>query len=98
MKPVVEQIFHAVADLSPEARTQYFSRHNVDQSTRHEVETLLAFDSCATESLERDIGVAAARAVAHVEPSPAGARATAAYPASRVDGEMWFRVAVKLLR
>ena len=84
MKPAVEQIFHAVADLSPEARTQYFRSHNIDQNTRHEVETLLAFDGCSSEALEQDIGNAAARAVVHTEP--------------RVDDEIWYRVAMKLLR
>jgi hypothetical protein len=64
MNARVEELFHELAELSPEARTQYFAEHDVDEETRHEVEKLLAFDSGASTSLQRDLGLAARRALA----------------------------------
>jgi hypothetical protein len=63
MNARVEELFHVVADLSPEARAQYFAEHHVDEQTRHEVEALLTFDSGASAFLLRDISVAASRAL-----------------------------------
>jgi serine/threonine protein kinase len=88
MRPVVEEIFHAVADLSPDSRIHYFDQHKIDQGIRDEVEELLSFDGSSTGSLEREIGDAARRAMERVD-SP---------QADRFDGEIWYRVAVKLLR
>jgi hypothetical protein len=45
MNAHVNDLFHDVADLSPEARNQYFATHDVDAETRIAVEELLAFDS-----------------------------------------------------
>src|SRR5262245_37371840 len=63
MRVEVETLFHEVAELSPEARTQYFVEHNVDEDTRREVEALLAYDSGASSFLLRDVGIAASRAL-----------------------------------
>src|SRR2546421_9053248 len=110
MRIRVEELFHEVADLSTDARARYFAERGVDQATRIEVEALVAFDSGASVSLERDIGQAAQRALARLEPKDMrcgpyrlgallgrGDMGTV-YLAERVDGEVAHRVAVKLLR
>lgn len=110
MKARVEELFHEVADLDPDARTRYFAEHKVDDDTRHEVEALLRFDSDASEFLLRDISIAAARALPQLEAK--GWRCGpyrlldmigrggmgAVYLAERADGEVTQRVAVKLLQ
>src|SRR5262249_57506539 len=63
MRVEVETLFHELADLSPEARTQYFVEHNVDQDTRRELEPIPASDSGASSFLLRDVGIAASRAL-----------------------------------
>ena len=45
MKAEVEKLFYELADQPPEVRERYFDEHEVDGSTRQEVEALLAFDS-----------------------------------------------------
>jgi serine/threonine-protein kinase len=110
MRTRVEEIFHAVADLSEEARAGYFAERNVDATTRREVEGLMAFDSPTMASLDRDIGQAAQEALAQVNPKGLrcgpyrlgdlvgwGGMGTV-YSAERVDGEVAQLVAVKLLR
>ncbi|HUA64168.1 MAG TPA: protein kinase [Verrucomicrobiae bacterium] len=109
MNTRVEELFHELADLPPEARTRYFAEHAVDTSTRHEVEALLAFDSGASSFLIRDISAAASRTLPQLD--GVGWRCGpyrllnligrggmgAVYLAERVDGEVTQRVAVKLL-
>ena len=110
MRTRVEELFHEVADLSADARDQYFTRYDIDTSTRKEVEVLLAFDAGATASLERQVGQAAQLALARIEPQDLlcgsyrlgellgrGGMGTV-HIAERVDGELAHRVAVKLLR
>jgi tetratricopeptide (TPR) repeat protein/predicted Ser/Thr protein kinase len=106
----LEDLFHELAGLSPAAREQYFTRHGVDQQTRREVEELLAFDPSASGLLQRDIELAAQRALGHLE--KAGQRCGpyrlvrmigrggmgTVYLADRADGEVTQQVAVKLLR
>lgn len=109
MNPRVQELFHEVADLSPEERTRYFREHDVDQAACDEVEALLAFDSGASAFLLRDISIAASRALPLLEAK--GWRCGpyrllnvigrggmgAVYLAERADGEVTQRVAVKLL-
>ncbi len=110
MNSRLEDLFHELADLSPSAREQYFARHGVDQQTRREVEELLAFDPSASGLLQRDIELAAQRALGHLD--RVGQRCGpyrlvrligrggmgAVYLAERADGEVSQQVAVKLLR
>jgi RNA polymerase sigma factor (TIGR02999 family) len=109
MRAEVETLFHELADLSPEARAQYFAEHHVDDDIRREVAALLAFDSGASSFLLRDVGIAAGRALQKLE--RAGWRGRpyrlldvigrggmgAVYLAERTDGEVTERLAVKLL-
>ena len=110
MKARVEELFHEVADLTPDARARYFAEHDVDEDTRTEVDALLAFDSDASGLLQRDIGQAANRALAQLEPTGSrcgpyrlldrigrGGMGTV-YLAERIDGELVQRVAVKLVQ
>ena len=110
MRSRVEGLFHEVADLSAEGRARYFAEHDIDTKTRREVETLLAFDSSGSTSLESGIGHLAQFALAHFEPRDLlcgpyrlgeilgrGGMGTV-HAAERVDGEVSQRVAVKLLR
>ncbi len=110
MRPHVEELFHAVADLPREARSRYFAELAVDDATRKEVEALVSYDSLASISLKKDIGLVAERAVASLEPrdlqcGPYKLKTMlgrggmgAVYLADRVDGEVAQQVAVKLLR
>jgi serine/threonine protein kinase len=105
----VEEVFNVVADLSLEARDQYFAEHEIDSNTRREVEELVAFDSSSCTALDRDIGQVASRALGRFEAKdlqcgPYRLRNLlgrggmgAVYLAERVDGEVAQRVAVKLL-
>ncbi len=109
MNARVEELFHRVADLTADARTQYFAEHQVDDQTRQEVEALLIFDSGASSFLQRDISIVASRALPQLDPS--GWRCGpyrllqvigrggmgAVYLAERADGEVTQQVAVKLL-
>ena len=67
MRAEIEKLFHELADLSPEARSQYFAEHPVDEDTRHEVEALLLYDSGASSFLLRDISNAASWALPLLE-------------------------------
>jgi serine/threonine protein kinase len=109
MNARIEELFHSVADLTAQARTQYFAEHQVDEQTRQEVEALLTFDSGASSFLQRDISIAASWALPQLDPS--GWRCGpyrllqvigrggmgAVYLAERADGEVTQQVAVKLL-
>src|SRR5579872_3603029 len=109
MNARVEELFHEVVDLSPADRARYFGEHQVDDEMRHEVEALLAFDSGARSFLERDVSIAARRALPQIEGK--GWRAGpyrlldvigrggmgAVYLAERADGEVTQSLAVKLL-
>jgi tetratricopeptide (TPR) repeat protein/predicted Ser/Thr protein kinase len=109
MNARLEKVFHRVADLPATERAQYFAAHGIDEDTRREVESLLAFDRGASKFLVHDISVAASRALPQLEAK--GGRCGpyqlldvigrggmgAVYLAERVDGEVSQRVAVKLL-
>lgn len=105
----VNELFHELADLSPEARAEYFAEHEIDRQTRNAVENLLVFDSRSSASLQCDIGAAALDALTRLEAkerrcgpyrllSMIGRGGMGAvYLAERVDGEVRQQVAVKLL-
>ena len=109
MNARVEELFHELVELSPADRARYFGEHEVDSETRHEVEALLAFDRGARSFLERDVSIAAGRALPQLEGK--GWRAGpyrlldvigrggmgAVYLAERADGEVTQQLAVKLL-
>jgi tetratricopeptide (TPR) repeat protein/predicted Ser/Thr protein kinase len=109
MNARVEELFHEVVDLSPADRARYFGERQVDTETRLEVEALLAFDPGARSFLDRDVRIAASRALPQIEGK--GWRAGpyrlldvigrggmgAVYLAERADGEVTQRLAVKLL-
>ena len=93
-----------------EARRRYFDRHAIDARTRAEVESLLAFDTKSSTTLQGNIGRVAQRALETLEPkhSMCGPYRLlellgrggmgAVYLAERIDGEIASRVAIKLLR
>ena len=109
MNARIEELFHEVVDLPPTDRARYFAEHEVDEEIRQEVEALLAFDSGANSFLERNVRIAASRALPQLEGK--GWRAGpyrltdvigrggmgAVYLAERADGEVTQRLAVKLL-
>jgi len=110
MRIQIEELFHEVADLTVEARAQYFEEHGVSTLTRREVEALVAFDAPYHATLDRSVGQVAQQALARLEPKllrcgpyrlgdllGQGGMGSV-YSAERVDGEVQQRVAVKLLR
>jgi TolB-like protein len=109
MRAEIEQLFHTLTDLSPDARAQYLAEHEIDGETRREVEALLAFDSGASAFLAREVSIVAGRALPQLEGKGLrcgpyrlldtvgrGGMGTV-YLAERVDGEVTQRAAVKLL-
>jgi tetratricopeptide (TPR) repeat protein len=109
MRTEIEQLFHTLTDLSPDARAQYLAEHEIDGETRREAEALLAFDSGASAFLAREVSIAAGRALPQLDGKGLrcgpyrlldtvgrGGMGTV-YLAERVDGEVTQRAAVKLL-
>ena len=110
MRNKVENLFHDLRDLSTEARARYCSEVGITEQTRREVEALLAFDSCLTNSLDADLTHVASAALDCLDSQPAicgsyrlreivgrGGMGTV-YLAERIDGEVAHYVAIKLLR
>ena len=107
----IDEIFHAVADLSADKREQYFAEYDVGTSVRREVEQLVAFDSRSTGALHHEIAGIAEWTLSENEATSKEARCGhyrltgllgrggmgAVYAAERVDGEIAQKVAVKLL-
>jgi tRNA A-37 threonylcarbamoyl transferase component Bud32/tetratricopeptide (TPR) repeat protein len=110
MRGRVEELFHEMADMPPEARSQQYAARAAGAETRSEVEALLAFDSAATLSFSSELGILAQETVDQFDPDlpPCGPYKLerllgrggmgSVYLAERTDGEIRHRVAVKLLR
>src|SRR6516225_6754975 len=112
MRLRVQELFHAVADLSEEERVKYFIENRIEPNTQSELNELMSFDSPSTTSLEMDISQTAIGALARVESRDLNLLCGAyrlgrvlgsggmgsVYWAERVDGEVVHRAAVKLLR
>ncbi len=110
MNAQVEQLFHALAELTPEERARYLTEHVTDPDIRRQTEELLAYDSADSAPLLRDIGQVAGRALSQLDAQGAhcgpyqlikvigrGGMGVV-YLAERVDGEVQQRAAIKLLR
>ncbi len=111
MRPEVVELFHQLADLSPEERERYLAGHPTDAGTLRDVEELLAHDGTGSDPLTASIAASAARAVLQTDADAVGARCGAfrlvnvvgrggmgvVYFAERVDGEIRQCAAVKLL-
>src|SRR5580765_4038329 len=69
MEISIEELFHQVADLSPEGRDRHFTKCSVEPDMRREVEALVAFDADASRHLEKEVGHAAQDAIARLQPS-----------------------------
>ena len=70
MRDRVQEIFHALADLSAEDRNGYFDVHSVDPETRSEVIGLLEFESSfRRHALDRDIAHLARHGLARLRPA-----------------------------
>ncbi len=73
MRPEVTELFHKLADLSPEARATYLAEHPVDAGMRREVEELLAHDAPrargleTTNALTQSIAASAAQALRQMD-------------------------------
>jgi len=61
MNARLEQIFHDLADLPPDARSRYYERHAVHPTLQSEVEALLAFDANSALSFSTHIREVAQR-------------------------------------
>ena len=107
-----EELFHAVADLSPEQRAIFFEERATPGELRHEVEELLRFDSDAAAALTGCVAASAERVLENGQAARIDRRCGpyrllrllgcggmgSVYLAERVDGEIRQQVAVKLLR
>ncbi len=109
MTPETELIFHAVSDLTPEARARYFEENSVPPAIRRDVESLLRFDAGATGFLAQGLLNSASQNLERAEQgSLCGAYRMirvlgrggmgAVYLAERADGEVTQRAAIKMLR
>lgn len=106
----LEDLFHAVADLAPEARAAYLDRHCPDPDLRREVESLLAADGVGGTRVGSVIGqgiqqatlgsieagqlIGPYRVVRAIGEGGMGA----VYLAERDDGQFRQQVAIKVLR
>src|SRR5581483_104402 len=104
MRIDVDELFHEVADLSAEARAQYFREHGTGTATRQEIEALLKFDSGVSDSLDTDITQVAEFALRRLESQDKVGELLgrggmgSVYLAERIDGAVTHQAAVKLLR
>jgi len=111
MNPVVQSLFHELADLPPSEREKFFAAHQIAGQLRAEIEALLSFDSTSEHGVsERVVNAAKEVLESYNKAVPlqwgpyrrirvlgAGGMGTV-YLAERIDGEIQTKVAVKLLR
>ena len=109
MTPETETIFHAVSDLTLEARGRYFEENNVPPAIRRDVESLLRFDAGATDFLAQGLLNSASQNIEKAEKGSLcgayrlvrvlgrGGMGTV-YFAERADGEVTQKAAIKMLR
>ena len=109
MTPETEMIFHAVSDLTPEARGRYFEENNVTPEVRRDVESLLRFDSGASGFLAKGLLNSVSKKIDQAEQGSLcgayrlirvlgrGGMGTV-YLAERADGEVTQKAAIKMLR
>ncbi len=110
MSPLVRQLFHELAGLSPEDRERIFTERRIAVDVREEVESLLDFDTPNTRTLAGPVSrvadqVLASQETQHGHCGPyrlirliGRGGMGAVYFAERSDGEIRQEVAVKLLR
>ena len=111
MKPIVEKLLDAAADLSPEEREDFLERECPSADVKAEVAAFLACADAAESIFDEAIRGVAASLRSQREPSPGDAVGTyrirsligrggmgSVYLAERADGEIEQRVAIKLLR
>jgi tetratricopeptide (TPR) repeat protein len=109
LSPELERIFHAIADLDPEARRQWLQANCADPALRAEAEKLAEFDSGSEEFLSRPVLNLAAKIQPPVtapreqvgpwrltRPIGRGGMGTV-YEAERFDGEVLQRAAIKFV-
>ena len=85
MNAHVEQLFHALVELTPPERARYLTEHVTDPEIRRQTEELLAYDSVDSAPLLRDIGQVAGRALSQLDAQ--GARC-GAYQLMKVIGRV----------
>ena len=74
MNPEVFPLFHKLADRSPSERERYYADHQVPNTIRAELESLLQFDHTSDSSLDLHLASAAHQALAGDFAPPAGTR------------------------
>jgi serine/threonine protein kinase len=104
----LQKLFLEVADLEPAERSQYFEAHQVGAEVRHEVESLLRFDSATADDLTDVVGSTVEQFLDSVPEKFCGPYELvrllgqggmgSVHLAQRKDGEVDLVVAVKLIR
>ncbi len=110
MSPQLEELFHQVTDLDPQARCAYLDAHCTDPALRTQIEKLLEFDRGAEDFLAAPLQKIAAQIERETPPTQAERIGPyrivrclgrggmgAVYEGERQDGELTLRVAIKFV-